>query len=150
MEQDSRLNFCGYVEGHELFTPGPEVIVCDGVLANVALKTAEGAAALVARLINEHFASRWWFRLVSLAAAPALRDVSHALGVDRRSGAFLLGLKGVVVKSHDDASADAFDSALRGAVRCIDNDMIEKLRRHMGARHQTLTVSEEQTAHGNG
>ena len=150
MEQDPRLNFCGQIEGHELYLPGPEVVVCDGMLGNVALKAAEGTAALAARLINENFARHWWLRLVSMAAAPALRDLNDALNIDRHGGAFLLGLKGVVVKSHGESSAEAFGSALARAVRCIENDMIEKLRRHMGARHQMQSISEEETTRGSG
>jgi glycerol-3-phosphate acyltransferase PlsX len=150
MEQDPRLNFCGYLEGHELHQPGPEVVVCDGMLGDVALKTAAGTAALAAGLIRENLARHWLYRLLPEAAATALRDLSDALGFDRSGGVFLLGLKGVVVKSQGDSSAEAFGSALARAVRCVENDMIGKLRRHMGARHQMQSVSEEETTHGSG
>ena len=83
-------------------------------------------------------------------AAPALRDLNNALTFDRHSGLFLLGLKGVVVNSHGDSSAEAFGSALTRAVRCIKNDMTEKLRRHIGARHQMQSIGEEETTHGSG
>ena len=65
MKQDPRLNFCGHIEADQLYLPGPEVVVCDGMLGNVALKAAEGVAAIATRLINDNVARHWWPHLRS-------------------------------------------------------------------------------------
>ena len=131
LERDPAINFAGYMEGHELHQPGAELVVCDGLVGNVALKTAEGTADLAGSLIRESFSRHWWLRLVSIAAAPTLRGLKESLSADRHAGAFLLGLRGVVVKSHGASTTEAFTTALDRAARCIENNMIDKLARHL-------------------
>jgi glycerol-3-phosphate acyltransferase PlsX len=131
MEDDPLINYCGYIEGNSLHRAGPELVVCDGMLGNVALKTAEGTAGLASRLINEGFRRHWWLRIVAVAAAPALRRLQETLSADLHGGAFLLGLRGVVVKSHGGSNPAGFGAAVHQAARCVENDMVGKLQRFL-------------------
>ncbi len=129
LSEDARVNYVGYIEASEIYTGKAELIVCDGLLGNVALKAAEGTAAFAAGSISASFRQHWWSRLVSLLAAPALRQLGQALSADRHGGAFLLGLKGVVVKSHGASSSEAFAAAVEQATECLEHDMVPALAR---------------------
>ena len=86
MKDDPVLNFAGFIEGNELLQNGPELIVCDGMLGNVALKTAEGTAEFAARLIADSFAQHWWLRLVAMAAVTANRVTGRRFDLGRHCG----------------------------------------------------------------
>jgi glycerol-3-phosphate acyltransferase PlsX len=131
MSQDPGIDYIGYIEGDGLYRGDAELIVCDGLLGNVALKTAEGTARLAALKIVQRFSRHWWLKLVSTAAAPALRELRDSLSAERHGGAFLLGLRGVVVKSHGGAGEAGFCAALDQAARCIENDMVPRLAQHL-------------------
>jgi len=131
LQADAAINYCGYIEGNELYIGKADVIVCDGLVGNVALKTAEGTAHYAARRLTQSFRRHWWLRLLARAAAPALDEIEEALSAERHGGAFLLGLNGVVVKSHGGSSSVAFEAALAQAVRCIEQDMVPGLARYL-------------------
>ena len=131
-EEDPAINYIGYIEGDGLYGGDADLIVCDGLLGNVALKTAEGTAAFATRSIGRSFGRHWWLKLIATAAAPALRELQEALSAERHGGAFLLGLRGVVVKSHGSAGEEGFCAALDQAARCVENDMVPGLLQHLG------------------
>ncbi len=132
LASDTQLNYIGYIEGSDLYSGSADLIVCDGLLGNIALKTAEGTAEFAARMINRSFRRHWWLKLVAMAAAPALRDLRESLSAERHGGAFLLGLRGVVVKCHGGAGEEGFCASLDEAARCIEQDMVPKLAQHLG------------------
>lgn len=109
------LNYIGYVEGNDLFQDVADVIVCDGFVGNIALKTGEGVAQMVMELIEHSFRSTLWGRFVGFLARPILENLLRQIDPRRRNGASLLGLQGVVVKSHGNAGERAFRAALRQA-----------------------------------
>lgn len=127
---DESLNYRGFVEGSDLHRGEVEVIVCDGLLGNVALKTAEGTAALVRGLIAQSLGRRWWYKLLT----PLLGDLRYALSGDRHGGAFLLGLQGVVVKSHGGSSVAGFAAALKQAAQCVEQQMLPGLTRQLSSQ----------------
>ena len=132
MAADAALNYTGYLEGDALFEgQGVDVVVCDGLLGNVALKVAEGTAQLAARLVREQFAGHWWSRLMGCLSAPQLRALGHNLSAELHGGAFLLGLDGVVVKSHGASTERGFAAAMGQALRCIENKMVPRLAQHL-------------------
>jgi glycerol-3-phosphate acyltransferase PlsX len=131
LEADTAVNYCGYIEGDAIHNGEVEVIVCDGLLGNVALKTAEGTANLAAELIAEKFRQNWWSRLLGALSAPLLSGLRESLSAERHGGAFLLGLQGVVVKSHGAASATGFEAALKQAAECIDHQMVPRLAHYL-------------------
>lgn len=127
LQQDPRINYIGYIEACDIFSGGAELVVCDGMLGNVALKSAEGTAEFAAHMISSSFNRHWWSRMLGAAATPVLRELRTALSADRHGGAFLLGLKGLVVKSHGASSVEAFAAAVDQAACCLEQDMVPSL-----------------------
>lgn len=109
----SPLNFVGNVEGNDIFKGTTDVIVCDGFVGNVALKTAEGLALMLAGFVREEFTRGPLSRLQAMAALPVLRRFKKRVDARRHNGASLLGLRGLVIKSHGSADVVAFESALK-------------------------------------
>lgn len=125
--RDSGLNFHGNVEGDDIYKGTTDVVVCDGFVGNVALKASEGLAQMIATALREEFSRSLLRKLGALFAAPALRSFKKR--VDHRSynGASLLGLRGVVVKSHGSADSYAFEKALVRAAEAVRNRLIERI-----------------------
>ena len=128
---DRRINYLGYVEGDDLHRGLADVIVCDGLLGNIALKATEGTATFTAELIAESFSRHWWHRVLAALAAPQLRSLRDSLNADQHGGAFLLGLQGVVVKSHGGSSTESFAAALGQALLCVQHEMIPRMTREL-------------------
>jgi glycerol-3-phosphate acyltransferase PlsX len=108
----SPLNFYGNVEGNDIFKGTTDVVVCDGFVGNVALKTGEGLAQMLAGFVREEFMRGPLSRLQALAAMPVLNRFKRRVDYRRHNGACLLGLRGLVLKSHGSADVVAFESAL--------------------------------------
>ncbi len=108
----SRLNYVGFVEGDDIFSGDVDVVVTDGFTGNVALKTMEGAAGLIADRMRREFRASWSARLAGMAARPVLRRVAASLDPRRYNGACMVGLTGIVVKSHGRADGVAFARAI--------------------------------------
>jgi glycerol-3-phosphate acyltransferase PlsX len=123
----SSLNYVGYIEGDDVYLGDLDVVVCDGFVGNVALKTSEGVAKLLSHLLKEHFGRNLLTRLAGLAALPVLRRFRRAVDPRRYNGASLLGLRGIVVKSHGGADTLAFENAIRIAVQEVHADVISRI-----------------------
>ena len=111
----SGLNYVGFVEGDDIFSGDVDVVVTDGFTGNVALKTMEGAARLIANRMRQEFQASWLDTLAGLIARPVLRRVAAGLDPNRYNGACMVGLAGIVVKSHGRADAVAFSRAISTA-----------------------------------
>jgi len=111
----TRLNYVGFVEGDDIFSGDVDVVVTDGFTGNVALKTMEGAAHLIANRMREEFRATWPATLAGLIARPVLRRVAAGLDPNRYNGACMVGLAGIVVKSHGRADDVAFSRAIATA-----------------------------------
>jgi glycerol-3-phosphate acyltransferase PlsX len=109
----SRLDYIGFVEGNDTFTGAVDVVVTDGFTGNVALKTMEGLARMIGGAIRSEFTASPWRRLGALAAAPSLGGLKKRFDPRRYNGASMVGLAGVVIKSHGGADATAFAHAVR-------------------------------------
>jgi glycerol-3-phosphate acyltransferase PlsX len=128
----SNLNYYGYVEGDDIFKGTTDVVVCDGFAGNVALKTGEGLAKMLATFLREEFRRGPLSMLMGLIAMPVLRRFKHRANPGRYNGAVLLGLcGGVVLKSHGSADAYAFEQALGRAADAVTNDLIRRIRDRM-------------------
>lgn len=114
--EQSALNYCGFAEGNDIYTGKFDVIVCDGFVGNVALKASEGVAGMLSSLARQEFSRSWLTKLSALAAAPVLRRLRDRADPRRYNGASLLGLRGIVVKSHGGADAYSFGHAIDEAV----------------------------------
>jgi len=120
---ESPLNYIGFVEGNEIYTDKSDVVVCDGFVGNVSLKTSEGVAKMVSHYLKEEFKRSPWNKLVGLIARPVLKAFGNRIDPRRYNGASLLGLKGVVVKSHGGADAIAFANAINIALLEIGHNV---------------------------
>jgi phosphate acyltransferase len=106
------LNYVGFVEGNDIFSGDVDVVVTDGFTGNVALKTMEGVAGLIADRLRQEFQASWADRLAGLIARPVLRRAAAGLDPRRYNGACMVGLAGIVVKSHGHADGVAFARAI--------------------------------------
>ena len=111
----SGLNFYGNIEGDDIYKGTTDVVVCDGFVGNVALKTSEGLAQMLAAYLREEFKRNLFTRLAALLALPVINAFKRRVDHRRYNGASLLGLRGIVVKSH--GSADSFAFAVRDRPR---------------------------------
>lgn len=125
----SHLNFQGNVEGNELFRHKTDVIVCDGFVGNVALKTSEGLAQTLAKYLKEEFTRSWATRLGALLAMPVLKRFAKRVDHRRYNGAALLGLRGIVFKSHGSADAYSFRHALERAAAAASQELNGRIAR---------------------
>jgi glycerol-3-phosphate acyltransferase PlsX len=117
------INYAGYIEGNAIFHGEVDVVVCDGFVGNVALKASEGVAKMVASYMKQAFRKNWLTKLVGLCALPILKQLGRKIDVDRYNGASLLGLRGIVIKSHGGANINAFSNAIREAVSEVNKNV---------------------------
>ena len=120
----SSLNYVGYIEANELFSARVDVIVCDGFEGNVALKASEGTASMIIKVLKEEFGRNWLTKLTGLMARPVLKKLSNRLDPRLHNGASLIGLTGIVVKSHGGTDQIGFRQALQEAARQVEMDVI--------------------------
>ncbi len=127
--QASQLNYIGFVEGDGVFLRDIDVVVCDGFTGNIALKTGEGVAKLIYHYIKQEFTRSAFTKLAALAAMPALKALGKRMDPRNYNGASLVGLNGIVIKSHGSADALAFAAAIRVAVREVQHDVPARISR---------------------
>jgi len=122
----SGLNFHGNVEGNDIYRGTTDVVVCDGFVGNVALKASEGLAQMLAGFVREEFTRNALARLIALIARPVLGRFRHRVDHRPHNGACLLGLRGIVIKSHGSADAYAFGFAIRRAVEASRHQLLAR------------------------
>lgn len=122
------LNYIGYIEGNDIFSGKADVIVCDGFVGNVALKTCEGVAKLILKRAQQSIKQRPLAALLGWLFKPAIKSLYQGMNPDHYNGASLIGLRGIVVKSHGNATKDAFLSAIRQAVREVERQVPAKIK----------------------
>ncbi len=125
---DNGLNYYGFIEGNDITNGVVDIVVSDGFAGNIALKTAEGTAQLIATLLRRSFQSSLLAKLGYIFARFALKGMRQKLDPQRYNGAVLLGLNGIVVKSHGAATANGMANAIGIAVQMIDHGFMEKLK----------------------
>ena len=131
MLADSDLDFVGFVEGDDIFLGNVDVVVCDGFVGNVALKSTEGVAKMISAIIRREFKRNLLTRLAGMLAFPVLRSVGEQIDPRRYNGASLLGLGGIVIKSHGGAAAFAFEHAIEIAALESRKDVPRLIRVHL-------------------
>lgn len=117
------LNYIGFIEGNTLFEGKADVVVCDGFIGNISLKVTEGVAHLIAHYTRRAFSQNWLTKLAVLPALPVLARLKKQVDPQRRNGAILLGLTGIVVKSHGRAGILGLASAIEEAILEIDKNI---------------------------
>jgi len=124
---NSHLNFVGYVEGDHLCAGEVDLIVTDGFVGNVALKASEGAAKMILHAIKQGFGKNICTKLAAIAALPVLRAFKKQIDPRLYNGASLLGLRGIVIKSHGGADSVAFANAIKIATLEVEHDIAKKI-----------------------
>jgi glycerol-3-phosphate acyltransferase PlsX len=125
------LNFIGNIEGDGIYKGRSDVVVCDGFVGNVALKTTEGLAQMLGSFLREEFARNPLTKLAALVAWPVLAAFKRRVDHRRYNGATLVGLRGIVVKSHGSADRFAFRRAIERAFEEAQNDVIARISRRL-------------------
>lgn len=129
----SSLNYIGYVEGDDIYLrDNLDIVVTDGFVGNVALKNTEGVAKLIRHLMTVEFKRNWLTKLSALVALPVLRALRKRIDPRRYNGASLLGLRGIVVKSHGGADSLAFEHAIEIAKKEVIADIAERIEQRVG------------------
>ena len=131
----SDLHYIGFVEGDGIFLDEVDVVVCDGFVGNVALKSSEGVAKLIRHYMTQEFKRNPLTRLAGLVALPVLRALGRKIDPRRYNGASLLGLQGIVVKSHGGADALAFANAIQVAMLEAERKVPQQIDAHLAALH---------------
>ena len=136
----SHLNFYGNVEGNDIYKGTTDLVVCDGFVGNVALKTSEGLAQLMGRMLTAEFKRNWLTKLIALIAMPVLRAFKRRMDPRRYNGASLLGLRGIVVKSHGGADSFAFEHAIDTAIEEARNGVLRRITEQLEIEHVQTTT----------
>jgi glycerol-3-phosphate acyltransferase PlsX len=137
------LNFIGNVEGTDVYTGRVDVIVCDGFVGNVALKSSEGIARLMTQMLREEFTRTTLSKLSAVAANGVLQRFKARLDPSTHNGATLLGLRGIVVKSHGGAEAAGFAIAIDRAYNEATHNLIAGLTERLAAQHAKASTATE-------
>jgi len=127
----SPVNYVGYVEGDDIYTEDLDVVVCDGFVGNVALKTSEGLAQMISTILRQEFKRNLLTRLSALVAMPVIRALRGRVDHRRYNGATLLGLRGTVIKSHGSADAYAFTQAIKEGYQEARKHVPEQIEREL-------------------
>ena len=122
-----QINFHGNVEGNDIFKGTTDLVVCDGFVGNVALKTSEGLAGMLGQIIKDEFTRTPFSKLAAVVAMPVLRRFKARLDHRRYSGGALLGLRGLVFKAHGSSDAFAFERALARAYDAARNRLLDRV-----------------------
>jgi glycerol-3-phosphate acyltransferase PlsX len=129
--QAGDLNFHGNVEGNDIFQGTTDIVVCDGFVGNVALKTSEGLAHMIGGFIRAEFSRSMFTKIAAILAYPVLSAFKKRVDHRRYNGAALLGLRGLVFKSHGSADALAFETALARAYDAAEHGLLDKVRQRI-------------------
>ena len=136
------LNFYGNVEGNDIFKGTTDIVVCDGFVGNVALKTGEGVATMIGGFLREEFSRNPLTKLAAIVAYPILSAFKNRVDYRRYNGAALLGLRGLVFKSHGSADEFAFEQALNRAYDAARNNLLERVQARIAHARPLLTGGE--------
>ena len=131
----SHLNFYGNVEGDDIFKGTVDVVVCDGFVGNVSLKTAEGMAHMMGKFLTQEFKRNWLSRVMALGALPVLKAFKKRLDPRLYNGASFLGLRGIVVKSHGGADEVAFYHAIHVAIKEARSGVLRRITEQLEIEH---------------
>ncbi len=135
------LNFVGNIEGNDIFVGTTDIVVCDGFVGNVALKTSEGLAGMIVNFLKAEFSRNLFTKFAAILAYPVLSALKKRMDHRRYNGAALLGLRGLVFKSHGSADAFAFEQALHRAYDAARNNLLDRVQARIAHAAPLLAAS---------
>lgn len=127
----SNLNYIGFIEGDDIYKGAADVVVCDGFVGNVSLKTSEGVARMIAHFLREEFNRNIITKISGFIALPVLKALRNKIDPREYNGASLVGLQGIVIKSHGSADIVAYSSAIREAIIEVNKNVPERISKHV-------------------
>jgi len=133
---DTKLNYYGFIEGDDIYKGTVDVVVADGFVGNISLKTAEGVAKMITFYMKREFNRNWLTQLAAFIAMPVLKSFKSKLDTRKYNGASLLGLKGIVIKSHGSADIFSYSQAIKVAIAEVDNNVPQRISKVL---EKTLT-----------
>lgn len=136
------LNFVGNVEGNDIFKGTADIVVCDGFVGNVALKTSEGLASMIGGFLKAEFSKNIFTKMAAIAAYTVLTALKNRVDHRRYNGAALLGLRGLVFKSHGSADVLAFSNALNRAYDAARNNLLDRVQVRIAHAAPLLAASD--------
>lgn len=144
--RNSGLNFYGNIEGNDIYRGTTDVVVCDGFVGNITLKTSEGLAQMLANYLRQEFKRNLLTKLAGALATPVINSFKHRVDHRRYNGASLLGLRGIVIKSHGSSDTYAFGFAIKRAVDEVRGGMLRRISEKVTEfSHHSLISSELRT-----
>lgn len=137
-----QINFHGNVEGNDIFKGTTDIVVCDGFVGNVMLKSAEGLASMLSSFIKQEFKRNIFTKMAAIVALPVLNHFKARVDYRRYNGAALLGLRGLVFKSHGSADAFAFEQALNRAYDAARHGLLSRVHDKLQSGLAAMPVTE--------
>ena len=122
------INYSGYIEGNSIFKGVVDVVVCDGFVGNIMLKSCEGIMRFMGRVAKEEFKRSWLSKIGALFVLPVLKHIQKRIDPRNHNGATFLGLNGIVIKSHGSADRVAYGVAIEEAIREVDKNLPQIIR----------------------
>ena len=141
--QETDLNYIGFVEGDGIFFDDVDVVVCDGFSGNVALKTLEGSCKLIAEYLKRSYKKNIFTKMAALISKPVLNSLKAEVDPRNYNGASLLGLRGIVVKSHGNADRISFENAINIAVKLAEQDVVGQIEKQFSVEDGITSDSEQ-------
>lgn len=142
--KDGSFNYIGYVEGDDIYTDKVDVVVCDGFVGNVSLKTMEGVAKMISTMMREEFKSSLLSMLAGLIAMPVLNRFKKRVDPRMYNGASMLGLDGIVIKSHGSADMLSYANAIEIAILEVEKSVPEHIRECMEPELEKMMLNNAQ------
>jgi len=137
LQQTESVHYVGFVEGNEIFTDKADVVVCDGFSGNITIKTSAGVVRVIEQMLKQRASSSFFSRLLSLLASPLLKQLRAQIDPAQFNGASVLGLQGIIVKSHGHAHSKAFFFAIEQALKEVIDNVPSLIARRMEALQLT-------------
>lgn len=128
LADNKAINYVGYIEGDDIFKGDIDIVVCDGFIGNVTLKAMEGLAKLISVYVKRGFSRNLYTKAAALISLPVLKNLARQLDPGRRNGASLIGLQGIVIKSHGGANEAAFGNAIEEAILEVEQNVPQRIR----------------------
>jgi len=135
----SDLNYYGFIEGDDIFKGTVNVVVCDGFVGNIALKTSEGVAKMISYYLKQAYNNNIFTKFIALLSMPILNSFKRKVDPGEYNGASLLGLRGIVIKSHGSANRRSYAQAIREAVLEVDKNVPQLISKQIETFLQTPT-----------
>ena len=133
--KQSHLNFFGNIEGDDIFKGTTDVVVTDGFVGNIALKTTEGLAHMLRNFLTQEYKKNVLTKVMALISLPVLKAFRRRVDPRRYNGASFLGLNGIVVKSHGGTDIFGFSCAIEAAIHEMENKILEKIKKQLKIEH---------------